>query len=827
MPDLGGISAFSALLRQHRLAAGWTQAMLAERAGIAERTIQDLERGVAVPRRATVRRLVNALALLDEDRSEMEAVTPFPRPTTPRSTPGRRASGTDAGLHNLPIQPTALLGREREVAAIRAILDSDARLVTLTGPGGVGKTRLGLEVGTPLLEDFADGVFLVELAPISDPVLVPSAIAQVVGVRDVGQSPILDALKDFLSGKTLLLILDNFEQVVAAAPIIADVLAASPGVKVLVTSREPLRVRGEREYPVRPLEVPDFRHPRSLGALSRNAAVALFVERAVAVRPDFALTTENAEAVAQICARLDGLPLALELAAARLRLFSSEAMLARLDRRLPLLTGGARDLPTRQRTLRDTIAWSYEQLDDAECRVFRRLAVFVGGFNLKAAEVVCADEGEPEENVLERVESLVAKSLLRAADGPDGELRFAMLETIREYALERLEAGGETATFRQRHAEHLVTLAEQAAPRLTRADGAAWLERLQAEHDNIRAALAWSAEAGTDTDLMARLAGPLWQFWFVRGYFREGRLWLDRALGTTSTPVACINVLHGAGALAFFQDDLARAFKLWARMLALGREHGDRVAVAYALAYLCFVARQRGQYEHAQALGEESVALSRQIGDKESLANALVFLGQVPLGQAHYDRAAQILEECLMVAREADVTHMIAHALCHLARAVCGQGDLGRAEALCGEALELFQLRNDQWGYENCIRVMMRIAQLQDDADRGLSLVQEDLVINRHLGSQGNLATDLECMAWIARAHGQAERAARLLGAADGVRQILERPIQGEMRQQRDTELALARTLLGEKAFTTAWAEGQTMSLEQAVAYALETPAST
>ena len=433
----------------------------------------------------------------------------------------------DARRHNLPTHPTALLGRERELAEVRKLYEDGARLVTLTGPGGTGKTRLGLQVAADLLDAFEHGVFLVELAPISDPALVPSTVAQALGVRDIGSRPIVDAVKKHLRSRSVLLLLDNFEQVLPAAAVAADLLAACPGLAVLATSREPLRLRGEHEYAVPPLALPEAGLGTTSEVVSQAPAVALFVQRARAVRADFALTDENAAAVAEVCARLDGLPLAIELAAARVRLLTPEAMAARLERRLPLLVGGARDLPARQRALRDTIAWSHDLLDEHERRLFRRLSVFVGGWTLDAAEAVCNTDGNLD--TLDGLESLVSKSLVRQDVDARGEPRFAMLETIREYALERLAASGEAAEMRQRHADNYVALAERTAPELYGHGLVAWFVRLEAEHDNMRAALAWSQAEERGAGIRLRLPLALWRFWLVRGYPAEGRQWLRRA----------------------------------------------------------------------------------------------------------------------------------------------------------------------------------------------------------------------------------------------------------------------------------------------------------
>ena len=520
-----GGSVFGSLLRRHRLAAGLTQAALAERAGLAERTVQDLERGVARPLRETVRRLVAALEPTPEACARFEAAIFAPRRTglTPRVLAGGGASrvGRDAARdvpsprslgirpHNLPLQTTPLLGRDQDVRAVTGLLlRDDVRLVTLTGAGGSGKTRLGVQVAAELLDRFEDGAFFVDLAPITDSALVASTIALALGVQADGGRPMLDVLVDSLHGRQLLLMLDNFEQVLAAATV-ADTLArACPRLCVLVTSRAALQLRSEHEYLVSPLALPDPTRSFTPEALSQYGAVALFIERATAIKPDFALTNANAPAVAEICARLDGLPLAIELAAVRIRLLTPEAILSRLGHGLALLSGGRRDLPARQQTLRNAIAWSYDLLGREEQALYRRLAIFAGGCTLEAAEAICGggvrEEGRgasdaysslaPHLSILDGLESLAAQSLLRQVDGPDGEPRFGMLETIREFGLEQLRESGELEAVARAHAQYYLNLTKALGALLFADD--ARLRRSAAESHNIHEALRWLLHSG-------------------------------------------------------------------------------------------------------------------------------------------------------------------------------------------------------------------------------------------------------------------------------------------------------------------------------------------
>jgi predicted ATPase/class 3 adenylate cyclase len=575
-----------------------------------------------------------------------------------------------ARSHNLPAQPTPLLGRERELEALGTLLRrEEVRLVTLTGPGGTGKTRLGFQVAAELLDDFPDGVFFVDLAPITDPGLVTSTIAQTLGVREAGSQPLLNNLKACLREKQLLLLLDNFEQVLAAAPLVADLLAAAPRLKVLVTSRALLRLRGEKSFPVPPLTAPPavdgqwlrvdgpaksktgilsgpstmhHRLAQRAPAISQYPAVELFIQRARDAQPDFAVTNENAPAVAEICHRLDGLPLAIELAAARIRLFPPRAMLPRLGSRLKLLIAGARDLPARQQTLRSAIAWSYDLLEPAEQKLFRRLAVFVGGCSLEAAEAVGSAGGDLEIDVVDGAEALVSQHLLQQREGADGEPRFGMLETIREYGLEQLEASGEAEAIRRQHRDWYLALAEHAERGLYGENQTGWFDRLEREHDNLRAALAWTRAQGQSEEGL-RLGRALKEFWYVRGYLAEGREQLAKLLALPGAEVrtaARAKALHGAGGLANRQLELGPARALLEENLALFRDLGDQGNIARALRILGEVACGRGDYEEARAFIEESLAILRELGDKDSLGLSLYYLATVAHSEGNHGAGA-------------------------------------------------------------------------------------------------------------------------------------------------------------------------------------------
>jgi predicted ATPase len=692
----------------------------------------------------------------------------------------------DRHVHNLPEQPTPLLGREREVAAIRALLlREDVRLVTLTGPGGIGKTRLGLQVAADLSDPLADGVFLVALAPIADPRLVAPTIAQTLGLRETGSRSATESLKAYLAKQHVLLLLDNFEQVVAAVPVVAGLLADCPGLKMLITSREPLRVRGEHEYPVPPLALPTG--PADARTLWQYPATALFVERALAVDPAIAVTDATAAAITEICARLDGLPLAIELAAARVKVLPPEAMLARLSSRLKLLTGGARDLPERQQTLRSTIGWSYDLLTREEQVLFQRLAIFAGGCTLEAAETVCPAAGGLEVDVLEGLGSLVDKSLVRKRDaGVQREPRFSMLETIREYGLEQMEASGEAETLRRTHAVYYLELAQQAEPNLTGPEQGIWLDRLEREHDNLRAALAWAGDRG-ESALGLRLAGALWRFWYTHGYLSEGRSWLEGMLalpegagGREEAPMRA-RALYGAATLASTQDDFDRAVTLWAASLALSREMDDKAVMASALNALGLTALQQGEAKRAAPLFVESLALSRAMGDPWAIARALLSLAQTAYVQGEYSRAEALFEECLALMRQAGSMSHSAVALLYLGHAARAQGNYVRATAL----------------------------------------YQEGLALSQALGDKLRVLREVEGLATAVAAQGQAERAVRLLGAAAGLRDLLGSARHPMDRAAVERAEATLRATLGDAAYASAWNAGRALSLDEAIYEAL------
>jgi predicted ATPase/transcriptional regulator with XRE-family HTH domain len=811
---------FGSLLREHRLAAGLTQEALAERSGVSPRTIQEVEADDVHPRRTTALSLVEALGLSDPARDALLRMA--------GSRPRRRLSPTSGGVPerheapfdlrvpvpssepavrepplltlprpaptNVPWPVSSLLGRESELTAIRDLIAEDRhRLVTLTGVGGSGKTRLAVQAAIDLLDEFADGVWFVELASTSSPSLVPRSVAGALGVHEVQDAPLLDTLLGFLRRKRLLLVLDNCEHLIeACAALAARLLAVCPDLSILATSREPLQIAGEHRRPIRPLDVPDPT-AASFDALVGTSSVRLFAERARAIDPDFALIETNAGAVAEVCTRLDGIPLAIELAASRIGVLAVKEIAERLDDSFRLLAGGSRTAPTRQQTMEAALDWSYDLLTASEQATFRSLSVFAGGFTLDAAARVCSGQSAPgtsdslpgagcppPTDFLDVLGSLVDKSLVVAERTPR-ERRYRLLEPVRQYAALSLATSGEEQSSRARHAAHYAALAERAAPLLRGSEQLRWLERLEAERDNLRAALGWIVEHG-EVEAELRMAVALTPYWEARGYLSEGRRWLNTVLAASRASGASqatqMQALTAAGALAQWQADIECAEAQLGEALTAARFVADRRHEAEVLVWLSSAYWQKPDVERGLALGEEGLRLGRDLQDETVIAFALLNVGVGLRFARETARAVTVLDECL--------------------RRYRGLGDV-RYVAIASAMLGWATLEAGQHD---------RAAEILRDALRDLRVV----------GDQRFIRSTLRALAQIARVRGEPRRAVQLFSAGEALRAVL-----GMRHTRREYEnsqqfLASLRERLTPSEFDDARTAGEAMSLDQVLA---------
>jgi predicted ATPase/class 3 adenylate cyclase len=689
----------------------------------------------------------------------------------------------DLRLNNLPRQLTSFIGREKEMAEVKRLL-STAHLVTMTGSGGAGKTRLALQVAADVADTYPGGVWLAEFAPLADPGLVPKAVASALNVPEQPGRDMAETLVDALRQKALLLVLDNCEHLLAAcADLAAALLRACPQVRILATSREGLGVPGEALLRVPSLSLPDSRHLPTSKDLVLYEAVRLFVDRALATAPEFTVTNENAPAVAQVCQRLDGIPLAIELAAARVKVLAVEQIAARLDDRFSLLTGGSRMVLPRHQTLRAAIDWSDNLLLEPERALLRRLSVFAGGWTLEAAESICADESVNAAAILDLLTSLVDKSLV-LAETQRGEARYRLLETVRQYGWDTLVVSGEADAARTRHRDWYLALAEQVGPKVRGPEQEFWIERIETELDNFRAALEWSLTEESRTEASVRLSAALWLFWRTRNYYSEGSRWLERALahdGSAPPSLVRAEALRAAASLARPQGHYERATALGEESVALFRQLGNKLGMARTLITLTAAAASRGDLEKAKNLVAESLQYSRETGDKIEISSALLHSGEVARSRGDYDAARLFYEESLTIIREVGSKSALAAVLHNLAAVELVQGDNRRGEAFLKESFD----------------------------------------ISQKLKYQGGIAVGFMGFAGLAFAKGQQDRAARLLGATDVLLSTLGLSLDHPDQVQYDGYVDAARTALGDTAFAATWAEGRAMTLEQAIEYAL------
>ena len=773
---------FGAVLRKHRRARGLTQEALAERARISRDAISALERSRRrTPRPDTLALLADALELADPERASFAAAA-------------RQVASTEveptvlSTLNNLPVSPTPLIGRAAELEAASNLLNRpDVRFLTLTGPAGVGKTRLGLAVARQVADWFPDGVFVVALGSVVDPAAVASAIAVTLGVREQESQPLVETLKHHLRDRQLLLVLDNFEHLAPAGPLLANLLAGSRCLKLLVTSRAPVRVRGERHFVVPPLAVPEAESSISPEALADIPAVALFVQRAEAASSDFEITASNAASIAAICRRLDGLPLALELAAARTRVLSPAALLAHLERPLPLLVDGALDLPERQKTMRRTIEWSYDLLEEPHKLLFRRLAPFAGSFSLHAAETVCNANGDVGCDVLSGMASLVDQSLLlRVTESSLDEPRFRMLYTIREYATERLRESDEADRVYEAHAAYYLDLAGSIGPRLSGADQSTWLSRLEQDYANLVAGLSWFTSS-SETERATQFGIGLWQFWWLKGTYSEGRAHQEAVAALPAAP-------------------------------------GSESARADLLSRVAEFARLQGDFEHARKYHEQSLRISRSLADRTRVAAQLREIGRLALIEGHFAVARSVLDEALALHRELNDRHGLALVLSFTAELDFVQGDIESGSAHLSQALELQRIFDDRSGMAVTLQLLGHAAREQGDWDGAELLLRNSLELFLHAGPSWGVAWALEGFSLVAAARGQAARALQLAGGAAARREALGLNTTPLARDIFENKLAAARLDLTDELAAHAWASGHVMSEAEIVAYALRLP---
>jgi non-specific serine/threonine protein kinase len=874
MPNGEDSLRFGPLLRQARVAAGLTQEALAERTGLGVRSIQHLEGGTHLPHRETVDRLIKGLGLSGEERrrfAEMAQAPPRAREAEPAGaeTPIAGWSQSPRARHNLSAELTSFVGRETELADVTRLLRAH-RLVTLTGTGGCGKTRLALRVASPLVDELTDGVWHVELAPLADPNLVALTVATVLGVQEQPDQPLLATLVETLQAKRLLLILDNCEHLIdICAQLAQTLLRGCPTLRILATSREALGVGGEVAWRVPSLPVPPQRSPSAevidVAALARYDGIRLFVERARLVDPGFALTEQNAPIVAQICWRLDGIPLAIELASARVKALSIERIAARLDDQFRLLTGGSRTALPRQQTLRATIDWSYNLMSEPERRVLRCLAAFVGGWSLEAAEAVCA-EGLGAGDVFDLLMQLVDKSLVQV-ETREGEERYRLLETIRQYGRDRLVDVGESESVRNRHFDWYLALAERAEPELIGPDQVAWLDRLDTEQDNFRAALAWGLDSRPAIEGL-RLAAALWRLWHVRDREVEGLDWLRRALAAPEAQAATAaraKALQGVWELTLLGigGNSAEQLRAAEESLTICQEIGDRAGAAWSMNLIARQILSPQPSDRAESLLEQALVLAREVDVRWVMAQVLEGLGMLAETRGDLHRGRQRYEESLTLFRELGDRRAIAWSCLEIG-AIAGQlGDYGAARARLAESLDLSRALRSRVRCGVILAQLAALSRIEGDFEQSRVFVEEVLAIARDIGARWLDAWGLVCAGWLARAEGDTSRAraltteslrlhhsagipegvvrclrhlgilaveagrvqlgARLLGASEDL-DPLDQPgtLLHDDRRAYQASKETARAMLGDREFEAVWAEGKAMTLDHAVAYALK-----
>ncbi len=816
---------FGSWLKQQRKSRRLTQEDLAERLACSAVLVQKVESGERTASAQLSSLIGDWLGIPDSDRTTFLSFARGQLDTAEAEARfGSPIHTSPASLGNLPTPLTSLIGRAEEVQIVETLLlDGEVHLLTLTGPPGIGKTRLALQVAHDVRDHFSDGVFFVGLASISDPDLVVATIAQSLGILDKSATTLLDNLQQSLNTRQILLLLDNFEQVLDAAPVVLALLGVCPNLKVLTTSREALYVYGEQQFPVPALTIASPANLPSIHTLGSVPAVALFIERAQSVKPDFALTDHNAGAVATICARLDGLPLAIELAAARVRLFSPQEMQARLDGRLPLLTGGPSNPPARQRTLRAAIDWSYNLLSRDEQTLFARLGVFVGGCTLAAAAAVCKIDGELMFNVQEGIESLLDKNLLSRGEGVEGESRVSMLELIREYALQCLGEGEEGDAIRHLHAMYFVTLAETARPHLFTGDQQSWLRRLEYDQDNLRTAMASALSSGK-AEIAARIGAAIWRFWEVFGYLREGRGWLEQVLahGDALPPQIREDALNALGVIASNQGDFVEARRAYEEGLALARQSPNAKSGSRLHGNLAQILIEQGDYAYARELLEEGLAIERGSDRKPHLAFCLDHLGLIEANVGNYLQAKSFYEESVLIRREIGDLMFIGMSLCNLGDIERYQTEYAHATLFYVEALALFRELGDKRSIAYALARLALVQMYNGNYSHSRLLLEEALSPMRETGDKEMIAFSLAALAALEALEGRIESAIGLFTQAETLLTSLSAIMRPAERAYFERIIATAGTSLHQEEYATAQAKGREMTMEQAIDYALK-----
>jgi predicted ATPase/class 3 adenylate cyclase len=772
----------------------------------------------------------------------------------------------DTHHNNLPILPTSLIGREQDVSEISVLLEQpEMRLLTLLGPGGIGKTRLAIAVATQMRSFFVGGTRFVGLAALNDPQLVVPTIAQELGLKESGNRPPLEQVQAFVGEQHFLLVLDNFEQIVAAAQELEELLGGCPCLKILVTSRAVLHLSAEQVVPVTPLSLPSLSTSDNED-IAQSAAVTLFVQRTRNILPSFQLTPTNARAIAEVCVQLDGLPLAIELAAARVKLLPPLALLARLSQRLQLLTGGPRSLPVRQQTLRSTIQWSYDLLGPKEQALFHLLSVFVDGWALETAEALCQEIGQDDLDVLNTLSALLDNSLIQSSEEGAEESRFLMLQTVREFGLERLTASGELERTQVAHAHYFLALAEQAEPELHGPNQAMWVARLEQEHDNLREALEWALEKGIDEkeaerrEIGMRLSAALKEFWLILGYYREARTFLERALALSEGIDTALRtrVLRAIASIADCQGDIDRIEVVAQQSLALSRELEDTCGIAESLGSLAAAAWFRGKIVEAVSLHEEQVRLLRQVGEPGEVAEALFPLAEHVSTHGEYARGQALFEEALALFRQAGNELWVGGTLVHSAAwlwftlgdlatmrqrfqegqalitrvgdrawsAEClwvaallalSEGEPIRASSLAQESLSMYREMGDPWYSAWLLHLLGKIEMQSGEMHAARTYYQQSLALNQQVGEKWMTPFNLEGLASVVATQGALQWAAQFWGAAEALREAIDVPRLPVDRASYEQAVGAARAQLGEESFASAWQEGWMMKLEQVI----------